>query len=180
MTSPCSGDTILTELDPYTLYKVSVAAATGAGLGNYSEVSESRTFGDVPVAVVMLEELNKSCPGGLFVQWAELDPRQFRGPEDEIRLVIVYTAQGGSDGAASDNITVNYTGNNVSIRLHGCGNWGESELASQYRYYKKIAVPVYAYVYVYIRDMLSTCGTRACAVQPVRTEAIIVFFTYTG
>ena len=82
---------VLDDLEPYAVYKVSVAAATGAGLGSFSEVAQSRTFGDRPVAMVTMVEVDASCPNGVRVQWAELDPRQFRGPLDEIYIVFNFT-----------------------------------------------------------------------------------------
>ena len=88
-----------------------VAAATGAGQGNFSEVSQSRTFGDVPVTMVTLENLTASCPAGLLVEWVELDTKGFRGPESEIRIVVNYTSLASE---IRNTTSFNYDGSTVS------------------------------------------------------------------
>lgn len=88
-----------------------VAAATGAGLGNFSDMTQSRTYGDVPVAMVILEELNVSCPAGLLVSWADLDRRELYGPDEEIYLIFNFTNEASG---MTGNRTVKYDGSTVS------------------------------------------------------------------
>ena len=97
------------------MYKVSVAAATDAGLGNFSEVTQSRTFGDRPVAVVTLEEPEVSCPAGLRVQWAELNTKQLHGPAEDVELVFNLTKV---DSGESEERRVTFDGNMVRRLRH--------------------------------------------------------------
>lgn len=110
---------ILGSLDPYTEYEVSVAAATGAGNGSFSEVTQSRTFGDRPITMVTLEEVNVSCPAGLLISFAELNSSGFRGPENEIMLVVNYT---NLTSGEKDSVSFSYDGNNVSEEAVGYVN----------------------------------------------------------
>ena len=104
-------------LQPYTEYEVSVAAATGAGSGNFSEVTRSRTFGDKPVTMVTLEEVKFSCPSGLLVSFAELNSSGFRSPENGIQLVVNYTDLASGE---EESMAFSYHGSRVSLN---CVNW---------------------------------------------------------
>ena len=106
----------LSGLEPYAVYRVSVAAATGAGTGNFSNLVQSRTFGDIPVAMVTLRTVNASCPAGILVEWEELmyNEAEFRGPEDAIMLVFNL-----SDGSTVQSVTVDYNSAATSVRLSG-------------------------------------------------------------
>lgn len=95
------------------MYSVSIAAATGAGNGSFSNHTEGRTFGDVPKVKVQLVGLSKVCPSGLLVQWAGLLSKQLYGPIEEAYFIIQYTSLESGQGY---NFTVKYyEGNTVSF-----------------------------------------------------------------
>ena len=54
------------------MYRVSVAAATGAGNGNFIDHTDSRMFGAISEVKVQLRGLREACPADLLVEWEEL------------------------------------------------------------------------------------------------------------
>lgn len=107
-----STNVTLVDLCPYTMYRVSVAAATGAGNGSFSDHSDSRTFGAIPEFKVQLRGLRKMCPSGLLVEWEELRSKVLYGPIEDIFLVVNYTSL--ESGVSNATKIKYYTGNTVS------------------------------------------------------------------
>lgn len=102
----------MVDLKPYTVYRVWVAAATGAGTGLFGNRIDTRTFGDVPKVRVQLTSLRAMCPAGLLVEWAELNSKQLNGPIEEIYLIVNYT---NLDSGQTNTLEVKYhDGNTVS------------------------------------------------------------------
>ena len=106
----------MVNLKPYTVYRVWVAAATGAGIGPFGNHTETRTFGDVPEVKVRLTGLSAMCPAGLLVEWAGFNSKQLNGPIEEIKLVINYTDVGSGNTDARE--VKYYDGNTVRDRLY--------------------------------------------------------------
>ena len=94
------------------MYRVSVAAATGAGNGNFSDHTDSRTFGAIPEVKVQLRGLRKACPAGLLVEWEELRTKVLYGPIEEIMLVVNYSNL--ESGISNTSNISYYNGNTVS------------------------------------------------------------------
>ena len=103
-------------LKPYTVYRVLVAAATGAGTGPFSDHTDTRTFGDVPEVKVQLTGLRAMCPTGLVVEWVELNSKLLNGPIEDIYLIVNYT---NLDSDLTNSLEVKYyNGNTVSNRFY--------------------------------------------------------------
>ena len=105
-------------LKPYTVYRVWVAAATGAGTGPFGDHNDTCTFGDVPEVKVRLTGLRATCPAGLLVEWAELNSKLLNGPTEEIYLVVNYTSL--KSGLTDSEVAKYYEGNRVSDRSCIC------------------------------------------------------------
>ena len=124
---------MLSDLVPFTQYNVSVAGATGAGLGQFSLPLSARTLGDgefcgvavcqclhlcvcaVPGAVVVGVRVEVVCPSALRLWWTPPDSQLLGGPDMATRYLLTVTR----DGEASMNQTFPYDRSlMVSARTH--------------------------------------------------------------
>ena len=107
---------MLVDLKPYTVYRVRVAAATGAGTGLFGNHTDTRTLGDVPEVKVQLTGLRAMCPAGLLVEWVGLNIKQLNGPIEETNLIVNYT---NLDSGQTNSMSIKYhDGNTVSDKSY--------------------------------------------------------------